>query len=568
MIVLYADRRLPTSTSFLTVNLSKQLDSVNHIDKVLPVASFRSRITFATGDQLSLNFPVMKGIIQSLLSLVGLAQNGPPATPAPSSLLLPSDLPSSIQFSAWLDAFNTLDEDTIFNYYESNFPDGACSLHFINSRCSFPKKDHRPVLHAPDHTLAQHTGGFNVVIIESTSESALTVVLEEKVWQKHVRVSMEVAIIKPHYPVTNFTIQGIITPLELIPEDDPRAAALKKALQPLTKDLRRCIVDGVKGVLEQDHIDKSIGHEAATKLEEHMARGDYDEFEDSQSFARRLSRDSQGFVGPYNNSFVFIGFVEPPRPLSEMQKQTAHQVAYVRRMNYGFQPIVYDTDSVVGRTIASLHTSSVYFIPSDEAKNDVGAILSSVADADALVLDLRGTIHTGAFEQYIGFILAYLVDGGPHKLVECFDRSGEVHHNLSTVAEDELPSGTKRFGGQKPLFVLLDDKTRFHAVDLAYHLHQLCRAIIIGQSSGVTKYEEMPMFVPEFICEEEFGEKWWMIGVPRFRRVDAITGYTMDGNKISTNIVAGVGEWGEVGDAMEVARRLAVRMLEPAQVEL
>jgi hypothetical protein len=568
MIVLNADHRLPTSTSSLTINLYKQLDSVNHIDKVLPAASFCSRITFATGDQLSLNFPVMKGIIQSLLTLVGLAHNGPPAAPAPSSLSLPSDLPSSVQFSAWIDAFNTLDEDTIFNYYESNFPNGACSPQFINSRCSFPTKGHPPVLYTPDHTLAQHTGGYNVVIIESTSESTLTVVLEEKVWQRYVRVSMEVAIIKPHYPVTNFTIQGIITPLELIPQDDPRAAALKKALQPLTKDLRRCIVDGVKGVLEEKHIDKSIGHEVAKKLEEHMALGDYDEFEESQSFARRLSRDSQESVRPYNNSFIWIGFVEPPHPLNEMQKQIAHQVAYARRMNYGFQPIVYDTDSVVGRTIASIHADSVNFIPSDEAKNDVGAILSSVADADALILDLRGTILTGAFEQYIGFILAYLVDGGPHKLVEFLDRSGEVHHNLSTVAEDKLPSGTKRFGGQRPLFVLLDDQTRFYAVDLAYHLHQLCRALIIGQSSGVTKYEEIPMFVPEFICEEEFGEKWWMILVPRFRKVDAITGTTMDGVKISTNIVAGVGEWEEVGDAMEVARRLAVRMLEPAQVEL
>jgi hypothetical protein len=164
--VLYADRRPLASTSFLTINLSKQLDCVNHIDKVLPVASFCSRITFATGDQVSLNFPVMKGIIQSLLSLVGLAHNGPPAAPAPSSLSLPSDLPSLVQFSAWLDAFNTLDEDTIFNYYESNFPDGACSPLFINSRCSFPMKGHPPVLHTPDHTLAQHTGGYNVVIVD------------------------------------------------------------------------------------------------------------------------------------------------------------------------------------------------------------------------------------------------------------------------------------------------------------------------------------------------------------------------------------------------------------------
>ena len=42
----------------------------------------------------------------------------------------------------------------------------------------------------------------------------------------------------------------------------------------------------------------------------------------------------------------------------------------------------------------------------------------------------------------------------------------------------------------------------------------------------------------------------------------------MDGNKISTNFVAGMGDWEEVGDAMEVARRLAMRMLEPVQVEL
>jgi hypothetical protein len=384
---------------------------------------------------------------------------------------------------------------------------------------------------------------------------------------------MEVVMNNPQHPVNNFTLRYIITPLELIPEDGPRAATFKKALQPLTHDLRRCIVDSMKSVLKQKHIDESIGEIVAAELEEHMARGEYDEFEDSESFARRLSRDAQLPIlsdGAYNNSFIFAGFHEPLDLVNPREKEGIdRQVAHLRRINYGLKPVAYDTSSVAGRTIATLPLTSMTFMQIAEARNHVGKLLSSVADADALVLDLRGALLAGGIEPFLGFVLAYLLAGGPYHLIDLVDRYGEVQHSISTVADDKLPPGTKRFGGQKPLFILVNDRTIFAAADLAYHLQNLGRATaVIGEGSVATRIVEIPNIEPEWICEREFGEKWWMISVPRFRRVDAITGTNWGSIGVLNDIVAGEGEWEEVEDAMEVARTLAVRILDPAQEEL
>jgi hypothetical protein len=202
-----------------------------------------------------------------------------------SSLPLPIDYPASIQFSAWLTAFNTGNRDVLAAYHSGSiFPYAVASRDVKGLNREF--------------TLAQASGGFNVVDIESvTSPSLAVIVMKENKRPIYARVSITVDISKNEYPVTEFKINPIATPLKFIlkfmREDDPRRSSYEKGLRPLDSSLRQKVVDSVVKVLIEEYVDEELGGKLADTLKVHHKEGEYDCFEDSSKFAARLTEDLQ-----------------------------------------------------------------------------------------------------------------------------------------------------------------------------------------------------------------------------------------------------------------------------------
>jgi hypothetical protein len=222
---------------------------------------------------------IMRGLLQSILSLAGIF--GPQFANATNSLFpsLPSDHPASIQCSAWLAAFNTANRETLATYHnDSTFPYSVAS------------RDIRGV--ERELGLAQMTGGFSVADIESiSSPSSVVVVLKEKNRPQYARMAMLVDVSKPNYPVTNFEIRPIITPIKFIPNDDPRRPQYEKALRPLNPLRRRMVVDGINRVLVEQYVNPELTQKIVNALNVHYESGDYDSLEDSEKFAQRLTED-------------------------------------------------------------------------------------------------------------------------------------------------------------------------------------------------------------------------------------------------------------------------------------
>ena len=220
----------------------------------------------------------MKGILQTILPVVGILVPHS-ISMAGTSLPLPNDHPASIQFSAWLTAFNTGDRDVLAAYHNnSTFPYSVAS------------RDVRGLDH--EFGLARASGGFDVVDIESLpSDSMAVIVLKERKRSIYGRVSITVDVSKDEYPVTEFKINPIITPIKFIPEDDPRRSYYEKALRPLDASLRRKVVDGVMKVLKEEYVHEELGAKLADTLKVHYEEGQYDSFEESSKFAQRLTED-------------------------------------------------------------------------------------------------------------------------------------------------------------------------------------------------------------------------------------------------------------------------------------
>jgi Peptidase family S41 len=272
-----------------------------------------------------------------------------------------------------------------------------------------------------------------------------------------------------------------------------------------------------------------------------------------------------------------IHFIEPlhlkhpenkdPKPRFEPKLED------LEKMNYSFGCITLDTDSVAGKTIATLPIDS--FLPSTEKSVEIwkeiragiGEKLSSIADADALIVDLRE--NHGGDPSTVAFIMSYLLQDGPRHLLDFVDRSGEVQQSFSTLPIDELPAGTRAFGGTKPLFVLTSKDTISGGEDMAYGLQAFNRAIaIVGERNEATAGAANPNTKPHFLCEEEFGDKWWLAGIPTSKPIHSITLSNWEGIGVRSDVLAGKGEWIGVDDAKEVATRLAMRVLGHGKNEL
>lgn len=272
-----------------------------------------------------------------------------------------------------------------------------------------------------------------------------------------------------------------------------------------------------------------------------------------------------------------IYFIEPPRlkhpEMKDQEPKFEPRLVDLEEENFSFGPITLDTDSLPGKTIATLPIDS--FLPSTEEsvaiwkhiRAGISAKVSMVADADALIVDLRH--NHGGDPNTVAFIMSFLQDNGPLHLLDFVDRAGAVEDSFSTLPLDELPEGARVFGGTKPLFVLTTENTISGGEDMAYGLQAFKRAIaVVGEGNEATAGAANPITKPHFLCEEEFGDKWWLAAIPTLQPLHPVTHTNWEGVGVQSDVVAGKGEWIDVDDAKQVATRLAVRVLEQGKNEL
>ncbi len=482
-------------------------------------------------------------VLQTILQIAGLSSL--PVYPS-----LPSDHPASIQLAAWLAVFNTANEEALLKYHTG--PNDIASRHVSTTS---------------ELGLAKATGGFNVVDIEAISDpSTIVVVMMEKARPKYVRATMVVDVTKDNYPFIKFDLGPINTPMKFIPKNDHRRPKYEKAFQPLTADTRRAVVDGIREVLEDQYIIPDAVENMTSALDIHLKNGAYDNITDSENFSKQLTEDLHASG---HDKYMRIFFAEPQgKPDGTPQRSPPKKVfENLRSFNFGFQPISLDTTTVPGRTIAILPING--FIPTDvEFLSDyyqdvlaaISKILSSISDADVLLIDLR---HNGGGSPHtVSFIMSYFLDNGPVHILDMVDRSGNVTASFSTLPVAELPANATLFGSTKPIYVLTSDETIAGGEEMAYDFQVFKRSkAVIGEGNEKTAGLANSATKVNYICDEIFGGGWWHILVPGVKPVHAVTKTNWQGAGVASDVVAGKGEWEGVSDAAEVGKKLFVRSL-------
>ena len=390
------------------------------------------------------------------------------------------ETPAARQFAAWLTAFNSGDRGALVAYHQQHFPYEVASEDVAGVDREF--------------ALSQDTGGFDLKRPENPTSTRIVAILKERHSDQFARATMQVDASEPHR-VVGFEIHPIPTPDEFLSEEERKPPRLDDAK-------RRFLIDGIAIELEAHYVAPDTARQMIAALRDHLVRGDYDKIRQGGEFAAAVTKDLRDVSHDLHLGLMFGRGRRGPEPTLDDQSPIA------RAMNYGFGPI----ERMAGN-VAHVVIDGFPPIRDDEARERVARLMSQVADADALLVDLRN--NGGGSPDTVALIASYLFDETPIHLNDMFSRdTGSVQQSW-TVRDLR---GT-RFGGQKPVYVLTSKRTFSGGEEFAYDLQSLHRAKIVGETTGGGAHP---------VASHKLDE-WFRIHVPWGRPINPVTKTNWEG---------------------------------------
>jgi C-terminal processing protease CtpA/Prc len=159
------------------------------------------------------------------------------------------------------------------------------------------------------------------------------------------------------------------------------------------------------------------------------------------------------------------------------------------------------------------------FSPASVATDKAAEAMNSVADTDALLIDLRQ--NGGGDPAMVALMISYLLEGEPVHLNDFVGRDGSVQQQFWTSKE---VAGTRYAG--KDVYVLTSGFTFSAAEEFAYNLANLKRATLVGETTGGGANP-----VTFFELDERF-----RISVPTGRARNPITMTNWEGTGVTPDI--------------------------------
>ena len=230
--------------------------------------------------------------------------------------------------------------------------------------------------------------------------------------------------------------------------------------------------------------------EVETALRRYLANGRYARLTDANAFAETLTRDMYEIT---RDKHLRVRSMASAVSTGRATMRSPGDQARVARENgYGF-----GRAEILPGNIGYLEISSFgYWAP--EARDSVGRLMTKLADADALIIDLRA--NGGGSPQAVAFVSSYLFGDAPVHLNSLYFRPADRTDHFYT--EPNVPG--RKFGPSKPVYVLTSAATFSAAEEFSYNLQALRRATIVGENTaggahpggGVPLGRDFTVFIP------------------------------------------------------------------------
>jgi C-terminal processing protease CtpA/Prc len=290
----------------------------------------------------------------------------------------------------------------------------------------------------------------------------------------------------------------------------------------LDRGAQRELVEALAARLKAAYVSADAAQSAARRIGSQLDAGAYAGLGRSE-LASKLTLDLQ--LATHDKHLRVSPAAEPP-PLQDDR-----------------HPRVFGRVERVG-DVAYVEVSSFGVLP-ERARGEVASTMSSVADAQALVLDL--SLNGGGHPDTVALVASYLFGDEPIHLNTMLERASGVRQESFT---DPHVAGNK-LGPRKPVFVIIGPRTFSGAEEFTYDLQALRRVTVVGERSGggahAGGFEVLPHGFSAF--------------VPSRRPINPVTHANWEGVGVTPDVRATAKE------ARAVAMRLAAESVQPRQSE-
>lgn len=296
---------------------------------------------------------------------------------------------------------------------------------------------------------------------------------------------------------------------------------------------RAQIIDTLVARLDAGYVFPEKAAEMAKDIRARVARGDYNSLTSAIGFADTLTAHLQGVS---HDKHLRVRYSDQPFPAGPQRPSPEQEQQRRERMkadNYGIgRPERLDGN------VAYLEIRT-FGIPPDLIGEALSEAMSAVADADALIIDVRR--NGGGSPYSVALITSYLFGPDTVHLNSLYWRPANRTDHFWTRAS--VPG--KRFGPNKPVFVLTSRRTFSAAEEFTYNLQTRKRAVIVGDTTGGGAHPGGGQRLNDH----------YMVFVPSGRAINPITKINWEGTGVRPDIAV------PSDQAREAAHRAALEKL-------
>jgi hypothetical protein len=310
---------------------------------------------------------------------------------------------------------------------------------------------------------------------------------------------------------------AVVATFTLLVASAAHAVAQFSEPRQVTQEQKQEAISDLAKMLRERYVLADVAEKAARFLEEKLAKGGYDADDSAQAFSGSLTVDLQRVTADKHLRF---GLAPPPAPAAasgapskpaDAAARRAIWLARIRRGNYG----------LVGAEILPGNVGYLAvrrFQPPDVAGDTVVAAMGFLANADAIIVDVRNCRGGSAFMMPL--FAGYFFSRSTH-LFDMEFRGDDVTEHFWT-----LPYVPGSRLADIPMYILTSTYTFSGAEGFAYRFQVLERAKIVGETTGGGANAGGARDIAPF----------FRVYMPMGRPVDSKTGSNWEGTGVAPDI--------------------------------
>jgi len=282
-----------------------------------------------------------------------------------------------------------------------------------------------------------------------------------------------------------------------------------------TPEFKAAAIDSIAWAFGKTYVFEDVAKDIEKHLRRKLKRGEYDEFETIEDFARQLTEDLQEVSGDRHTGVRYWSDEQVAESTAgDEDPDVAHQMAFERGKKYNFE---FKKLEVLDGNVGYMKLDA--FNDTSLSGPTAIAAMNFLGYTDALIIDLRE--NGGGSPSLIQTIMAYLLEESTH-LNSFYIRDGDSLEQFWSAPYVPGPSMA-----DVDLYVLTSGYTFSAAEEFTYNVKNLGRGTIVGEVTGGGAHP---------VAGYLFDDMNIVVRVPFGRAINPISGTNWEGTGVQPDI--------------------------------